>query len=110
MAKIKNEMETNTYFKDNLASMSNLANMLNETTHHISQVINEKFGKNFFELLAFYRVEEAKKLLREDTDKKITVEELSELVGYNSKSSFNKAFKSLTSMTPSEFRKQLPSS
>ena len=56
-------------------------------------------------MLAFYRVEHAKKLIRQDKQGKITVEELAELVGYNSKSSFNSAFKKYSSKTPSEYRK-----
>ncbi len=58
-------------------------------------------------LLAVYRVEYAKKLISEDKEIKLTVEELTELVGYNSKSSFNIAFKKYTSKTPSEYRKSL---
>ena len=105
LIKIKMEMEKNSYFANNLASLSGLSKQINESSHHVSQVINEKLNKNFFELLAFYRVEQAKKLIRKDKDAKITIEELAELVGYNSKSSFNTAFKKYTSKTPSEFRK-----
>jgi AraC-like DNA-binding protein len=64
-------------------------------------------NKNFFELLAYYRVEYAKKLIIDDRDIKLTVEELAEMVGYNSKSSFNIAFKKQTLITPSEYRKSL---
>jgi AraC-like DNA-binding protein len=107
LSKIKAEMEDKEYFTNNLASLSGLAKQINESPHHVSQVINEKLSKNFFELLASYRVEHAKKLIREDKDTKLTVEELAELVGYNSKSSFNNAFKAITSKTPSEYRKSL---
>ena len=103
--KIKHEMEANSFFTNNLASLSGLARQIGESSHHVSQVINEKMNMNFFEMLAFYRVEHAKKLIRNDRDGKITVEELAELVGYNSKSSFNSAFRKYTSKTPSEFRK-----
>jgi AraC-like DNA-binding protein len=105
LGKITREMEVNNYFTNNLASLSGLARQINESTHHVSQVINEKTGKSFFELLAFYRVEHAKKLIRGDKDGKIIVEELAEMVGYNSKSAFNTAFRKFTSKTPSEFRK-----
>ena len=98
-------MEAGSYFTNNLASLSGLARQINESPHHVSQVINEKLNKNFFEMLAFYRVEHAKKLIRQDKQGKITVEELAELVGYNSKSSFNSAFKKYSSKTPSEYRK-----
>ena len=102
-------MEKNNYFTNNLASLSGLAKQISESQHHVSQVINEKMNKSFFEMLAFYRVEHAKKLIRGDKDGKITIEELAELVGYNSKSSFNIAFKKYTSKTPSEFRKSADS-
>jgi AraC-like DNA-binding protein len=107
LVKIKQEMEVKSYFSNNLASLSGLARQINESSHHVSQVINEKMNKNFFELLAFYRVEHAKKLIREDKNAKLTVEELAELVGYNSKSSFNSAFKKYSRKTPSEFRRSL---
>jgi AraC-like DNA-binding protein len=105
LARIKKEMELNKYFTNNLASLSGLSKILNESPHHVSQVINEKLGKNFFDLLAYYRVEHAKKLISEDKYGKYTVEELAEMVGYNSKSSFNIAFKKYTSKTPSEYRR-----
>ena len=105
LKKIKREMEVGSYFTNNLASLAGLARQINESPHHVSQVINEKMNRNFFEMLAFYRVEHAKKLIRQDKQGKITVEELAELVGYNSKSSFNSAFKKYSAKTPSEYRK-----
>jgi AraC-like DNA-binding protein len=107
LSKIRKEMQDNSYFTNNLASLPGLAKQINETSHHVSQVINEKLNKNFFELLASYRVEHAKKLIQKDKDSKLTVEELADIVGYNSKSSFNIAFKKYTLMTPSEYRKSL---
>ncbi len=104
LSKIRKEMEKNNYFTNNLASLTGLSKQINESSHHVSQVINEKLNKNFFELLAFYRVEYAKKLIREDKEIKLTVEELAERVGYNSKSSFNSVFKKTTGMTPTQFK------
>jgi AraC-like DNA-binding protein len=101
------EFETRHYFSDNLASLSDLAKRIGESPHHVSQVINEKLNNSFFELLASYRVEEAKRILSDDKKNKLTVEEISEMVGYNSKTAFNNAFKKLTGKTPSEFRKSL---
>lgn len=102
--KIKAEMEENNYFRRSLASLPELSKRINKSQHHVSQVINEKMGKNFFELLAWYRVEDAKKWLKNDAQQKFTIEEIAEKVGYNSKSSFNKAFKEITGQTPSQFR------
>lgn len=108
--KILREMEENRYFAGNLASLSDLAHTIRESSHHVSQVINEVMGKGFFEMLAWYRVEEAKRLIREDADTKLTVEDIAEQVGYNSKSSFNTAFKKLCGQTPSQFRQKHHSS
>jgi AraC-like DNA-binding protein len=107
LSKIKHEMEVNLYFINNLSSLSGLAKQINKPSHHVSQVINERLNKNFFELLASYRIEYAEKLIKEDINCRLTIEELAEMVGYNSKSSFNTAFKKHTSTTPSEYRKNL---
>jgi AraC-like DNA-binding protein len=103
------ELKTNHYFSNNLASLSELSKKIGESPHHVSQVINEKLNKSFFELLASYRIEEAKRIISDDRETKMTVEEISEMVGYNSKTAFNNAFKRLTGNTPSEFRRSLTS-
>jgi AraC-like DNA-binding protein len=101
------ELENRHYYSDNLASLSELAKKIGESPHHVSQVINEKLNKGFFELLAHYRVELAKKIITEDKENKLTVEEISEKVGYNSKTAFNNAFRKLSGKTPTEFRKSV---
>ena len=103
--KIVQEMEEKRYFAGNLASLSDLAHTIRESSHHVSQVINEVMGKGFFEMLAWYRVEEAKRIILNDAEAKLTVEDIAEQVGYNSKSSFNTVFKKQTGQTPSEFRR-----
>jgi len=71
----------------------------------LSQVINELLHQNFFEFINHYRIEEAKQLLTNPKDKKITVLEVMYEVGFNSKSSFNTLFKKHTGLTPGEFKK-----
>ncbi len=98
------QMENEKYYTRSTASLSGLAKAIHETPHHVSQVINEKLDQSFFELLATYRVREAMAILKTDMGKKLTIEEVAERVGYNSKSAFNSAFKKITSETPSSFR------
>ncbi len=83
------QMQDEKYYLKSTASLSGLAKSINESSHHVSQVINEKLDQSFFELLAFYRVEEAKTILKSDIGKRLTIEEIAERVGYNSKSAFN---------------------
>lgn len=101
---IQNQMRNEKYFKSSTASLSSLAKSIGESSHHVSQVINEQLNQSFFEMLASYRVDEAKAILKTDLGKKLTIEEIAEQVGYNSKSAFNTAFKKFTSQTPSQFR------
>ena len=102
--KIVFQLENEKYFVKSTASLSGLAKSINESPHHVSQVINEKLNQSFFELLATHRVKEAKTILKTQLGKKLTIEEVAEQVGYNSKSAFNTAFKKITSQTPSTFR------
>ena len=104
---IISELEKREYFSDSLASLSELAKKIGESPHHVSQVINEKLNRSFYELLAQYRVEKAKQILTGDKANKLTIEEISERVGYNSKTAFNNAFRKFTGKTPSEFRKSV---
>lgn len=83
-------------------SLPDLATLLKTSVHNLSQVINDGLGKNFFELLAGYRVEEAKRLLVEQAH--IKIEDIAAQAGYNSKSSFHAAFKKITGKTPAAFR------
>jgi len=85
--------------------LEELADMLKIKPRILSQVINESFNQNFFDFINRYRIEEAKRLLGNPADKKITVLEVLYQVGFNSKSSFNTLFKRYTGVTPSEYKK-----
>ncbi len=102
LAKLDRLMSGEKPFLKSDFSLPDLARQLGTSVHILSQAINESLGKNFFEMVAEYRVAEAKKLLKDQPN--IKVEEIAEQVGYNSKSSFNTVFKKLTGATPSEFR------
>ena len=52
-----------------------------------------------------YRVKEAKHLLKLKTYNKYSIEGIARNVGFNSKSSFNNAFKRFTGLTPSQYKK-----
>lgn len=87
-------------------SLNELATRLSVKPKVLSQVINEKLNQNFFDFINTHRIEEAKRLLAEPEDSKITVLEVLYEVGFNSKSSFNTLFKKNTGLTPSEFKKK----
>lgn len=87
-------------------SISLLEKELDTNKTYISQVINEKFEHNFKTILKEYRIKEATRLLIIPENKNLTIEGISQMVGFKSKSAFNTAFKSITGVTPSFFQKE----
>lgn len=73
--------------------------------HDLSRLINDKHGGNFNHFINGFRVEHAADLLKNDRDR--TVLEVCYMVGFNSKSTFYKAFKSKYQQTPQAFRDSL---
>ncbi len=99
------QFENEKYFLNPNASLPELSDKIKTSSNYASQVINEKAGKTFFDLIAYYRIEEAKKMLLAG-ELNETIESIGYTVGYNSKSAFNSAFKKFTGSTPSEFKMQ----
>jgi AraC-like DNA-binding protein len=104
LKKLKESMENEKYYKNNLVSQTQISKKLLIPSHHISQVINEKLNQTFFEFIAMYRIREAERILSDPANHSLTIEDVAEEVGYISKSAFNKTFKKITGKTPSEYR------
>ena len=95
-------MENEKPFLNSELRLDDLADKLNLSRHHMSQVINEHFDTSFFDFVNKYRIEEAKKLLSEDED--LTVTDVLYSSGFNNRVSFYKAFKKFIGITPTEFK------
>lgn len=91
-------------FKENELRLADLAAYLNVNRHQLSQVINEHYGVNFFELMNRYRLEHAKQLLADPDFGHYTIIQIAYEAGFNNKASFNRFFKKEIGMTPSAFR------
>jgi AraC-like DNA-binding protein len=81
-----------------------LSKEMNLSPHHLSQVINERLNKNFFEFINQFRIEEAKRLLKDPQKRHLTLAAIGFEAGFNSVSSFNSIFKKVTSFTPSQYQ------
>ncbi len=90
-------------YKDNSLNLAKLSERLGTTRHNASQIINEHFNMNFFELINKFRIQEAMKILETDIHSNLNIIDVAYEVGYNNKVTFNKAFKKETSQTPSEY-------
>lgn len=98
-------METEKPYMDSDIRLAKLAAQINSTPHHLSQVINEQLGKSFSDFINEYRIKAAQEMLLDPQNKSVYIINIAYTVGFNNKTSFNKAFKQMTGMSPSAFRK-----
>ena len=89
----------NNYMKE--ISMQDAARMMNYSDAYFCKLFKQCFDQNFTSYLTGFRVNEAKKLLK---DRSISVKDVSMQVGYYDSNYFAKVFKRMTGMIPSEYR------
>jgi len=82
-----------------------LAKGIGLTSTDLSLFLNKHLHKNFFDFINEYRIEKAKSILKDPDKRHLTILEILYDVGFNSKSSFNTAFKRYVGKTPTEYRK-----
>ena len=80
-----------------------LAKELNIRPQLLSQFINDNLNKSFTQFINQYRVDEAKRLLKESPQLKIDAVGFES--GFNSSSTFYSSFKKITGKTPSNYQK-----
>jgi AraC-like DNA-binding protein len=99
------EMKEGLAFKDPSLSIVTLASKLGVTQHRLRTLINQNLGyKNFSEFVNAYRIEDVKSVLTDREKEHLPILTIALDGGFNSLSSFNRAFKNSESMTPSEYR------
>lgn len=104
--KIETYLAQNKPYLSHLLTLDNLASQLGIGARSLSSIINKHFGKNFFEFINYYRIEESKRLLVLEENKSVTMLEIMDKAGFNSKATFNTFFKKLVGATPTQFRKE----
>ena len=100
-------MEERRVFLQPDLTLPELADSLECSVNHLSQVINAGFGMSFFDYLNQYRVREAMSLLAPGAGEPQTVLAVALQVGFNSTSTFYVAFKKVTGQTPAQYRRSL---
>lgn len=93
-------------FLDNELSLPVLADKLKISIHDASYLINEVTGNNFYNYINSKRVEEAKRLLLTDKSEELNMLGIAFASGFNSKTTFNTAFKKWTGLSPTQYLKQ----
>jgi AraC-like DNA-binding protein len=95
-------------YKNPDLTLNELAGILDVHPNYLSQVINSKEKKSFYDLINELRVEEFIKLISQPSNLQYTLLAISYDCGFNSKASFNRNFKKYTGLTPRDYVKQQP--
>lgn len=99
-------MEKKKMYLDPDLRLAKLAKLLNISSHQLSQIINSELGKTFPDFVNAYRVKEVQKMIQNNQYPSFSILGIAYEAGFNSKSSFNKAFKKETGVTPSDYKLQ----
>lgn len=99
-------MKQNEPYLDPSLTLYNLAKQIEIPDRDLSILINRDLDQHFFDFVNGYRIRKSMEILRDPNKSEFTVLEILYDVGFNSKSSFNTAFKKYTGLTPTQFRKK----
>ena len=102
---IVGKVEAHSLFQDPDLTLASLATATGISTHHLSEVLNQYAGKNFYEFVNTYRVDFVRRRLEADQAGKIL--DIAFDAGFASKSTFNAIFKQYAGMTPTQYRQSL---
>ncbi|MET0945822.1 MAG: helix-turn-helix domain-containing protein, partial [Flavobacterium sp.] len=107
LTKLKQYMIEEKPFLNPSLTIQDVAVAIEIPVRDLSLLINHKLELHFYDFVNTYRIENAMDILKDVTKSKVTVLEILYEVGFNSKSSFNTAFKKYTGNTPTSYRKQV---
>ena len=96
-------MATDKLFRDEALTLTTLAEAVGLSAHQLSEVINTRFGVGFSRFVRERRIEDAKRLLREEPRASALSVGLN--CGFGSQSTFYAAFKEVTGQSPAAYRK-----
>lgn len=92
---------------DSSLTADKLALQLGIPRYVLSQLFSEQLQTNFYQFINEYRVQAVKEIMLDPTHQSMTILDIAHRCGFNSKSTFNKFFKTMTNLTPSQYRKQV---
>lgn len=102
--KVTQTMVNEKLYRNPELTLTDLANHLGTNPSLLSKIINRSFGKNFNDYVNEYRVLEVKDQLSNPNNAHLTIMGLAYDAGFNSKATFNRAFKKVTGDSPKTFQ------
>ena len=100
--KVKQYMDKEKAYKNPSIRITDIAAAVESTPAKLSQMLNQYVKQNFFDFINSYRVEEFKRMIKDEKYNQYTVTAISEMCGFK-RSSFFVAFKKFEGCTPNEY-------
>lgn len=94
-------------YLDAQITLLKLSELVQIPSNQLSQIINQNAHQNFFSFINSFRIAEVIGDIQKGKHKQQTLLALALSAGFNSKSSFNRAFKKITQQTPSAYIKKM---
>jgi AraC-like DNA-binding protein len=102
-SKIETLIQEEKLYQNPELTLTDLAKKLETNASVISKTINQGFQMNFNDCINNYRIEAVKNSFANGEHKKSTLLGIAYDCGFNSKATFNRAFKKNTGTTPKEY-------
>ncbi len=103
-ARLQNLMQNDKLYLEPNLTLTDLSRQIGVNSTVLSYTINNGFGKNFNDFINEFRIAEVKQKLQNGGTENQTLLAVAFDCGFNSKATFNRAFKKFTGFSPKEFQ------
>lgn len=105
LRRIRQLVEDDKLYLDSELTTSMVAKRLGIHRNYVSECINSQTGCSFSQFVNSYRIEYAKRLIRQNPNEKISV--IAAQAGFSNETSFYRTFKALTGKTPKDWIQEI---
>ena len=103
--KVEEVMETEKPYLQTDLKVADLAAMVGVSSHKMSQFFSQHKGHTFYDYVNKFRVDEFKRLVKDDKNRTLTLSAMAEKAGFSSRASFFRHFKNIEGISPGEYLK-----
>jgi putative ABC transport system permease protein len=104
---LQRQMKANRFYLDAELSLNSLAKKLGISIHELSRIINTGLRKNFNDFVNEFRIQDVARKMKDPTYDRITLLGIAYDCGFNSKTTFNRAFKQILGKSPAEYKEDI---
>lgn len=103
--KVEEVMDTEKPYLQTDLKVADLAAMVGISSHKLSQFFSQHKGHTFYDYVNRFRVEEFKRLVKDEKNRSLTLSAMAEKAGFSSRASFFRHFKNIEGISPGEYLK-----